>query len=268
LHQSSERWATWATNLIDGWCLHTSPEHYQRHVIYVKQTKSKQVSDTVFFKTKYITQPTMTPADTITKALNNLTQALKGKSNAKGLEQIEALKKLDAILNNTPETTPVQIESPTPETRRVTFNRAVKPPQGETDPEEAATSPRMHKPIRPTRTTAPIHAATINKPIANMPTSRVQKLPTPKGDIPARMDMRDRIRKYLQAKTMARIPQRNTYLRQTTRSTKRTQLIHDKETNTYLNYRQLLQHPNYKDSWAKSAANKFRHLAQGLKDGH
>jgi hypothetical protein len=36
----------------------------------------------------------MTPADTIIKALNNLTQALKGKSNAKGLEQIEALKNL------------------------------------------------------------------------------------------------------------------------------------------------------------------------------
>ncbi len=103
------KWETWATNPIDGWYLHTSPEHYQCHVIYVKQTKSKRVSDTVFFKTKYITQPTMTPADTITKALNDLTQALKGKSNAKGLEQIKALKKLDAVLNNTPEMTPVQI---------------------------------------------------------------------------------------------------------------------------------------------------------------
>jgi hypothetical protein len=37
------------------------------------------VSGTVFFKTKYITQPTMTPADTIIKALNDLTQALKKK---------------------------------------------------------------------------------------------------------------------------------------------------------------------------------------------
>jgi hypothetical protein len=39
------------------------------------------------------------------------------------------------------------------------------------------------------------------------------------------------------------------------------------ETNTYLNYRQLLRHPKYKDAWAKSAANKFGHLMQGLKDG-
>jgi hypothetical protein len=85
LHQSSTRQASWAENLIDGWYLQTSPEHYQCHVIYVKQTKSERMSDTVFFKTKYITQPTMTPVDIITKALNNLTQALKGKNNVKGL---------------------------------------------------------------------------------------------------------------------------------------------------------------------------------------
>ncbi len=68
-----------ADNSIDGWYLQTSPEHYQSYVIYVKQTKIKRVSDTVYFKTKYITQPTLTPADVIIKALNDLTQALKGK---------------------------------------------------------------------------------------------------------------------------------------------------------------------------------------------
>jgi hypothetical protein len=97
----------------------------------VKQTKSERGSDTVFFKTKYITQPTMTSADMIIKALNDLTQALKRKSNAKGLEQFEALKKLEDILNNTPETAPIPIESPPPDTRRVTFKRTAKPPQGE-----------------------------------------------------------------------------------------------------------------------------------------
>jgi hypothetical protein len=39
------------------------------------------------------------------------------------------------------------------------------------------------------------------------------------------------------------------------------------ETNTYLNYCKLIQHPKYKDSWAKSTANEFGRLAQGLKDG-
>ncbi len=117
LHESSERRGTWADNSIDGWYLQTSPEHYQCYKIYVKQTKSKRISDTVYFKTKYITQPTLTLADAIIKAPNDLTQALKGKNNMKGLEQIEALRKLDDILNNSmttfstpPESTPQRID--------------------------------------------------------------------------------------------------------------------------------------------------------------
>ncbi len=130
-HQSSERRASWswAMNAINGWYLQTSPEHHRCHVIYVKQKKSKRVSDTVFFNTKYITQPTMTQADVISKALNDLTQALKGKGNQKGLEQIEALKKLDNILNNVPTTSLAQSERAALEKRRVTFVEGAKPPQ-------------------------------------------------------------------------------------------------------------------------------------------
>ena len=46
----------------------------------------------------------------------------------------------------------------------------------------------------------------------------------------------------------------------------RAQLIHDEETNTYLNYQQLLQHPKYNEIWSKSSANEFRRLTNGLKD--
>jgi hypothetical protein len=66
---------------------------------------------------------------------------------------------------------------------------------------------------------------------------------------------------------MARIPHRSTHTRRTTRNSERAQLIHDTETDTYLNYRQLLKHPKYKETWAKSAANEFGRLTQGLKDG-
>ncbi len=66
---------------------------------------------------------------------------------------------------------------------------------------------------------------------------------------------------------MTRIPQRSTYLRQTTRDIEPAQLIYDEETNTYLNYRQLMRHPKYKGIWSKSSANEFGRLANGLKDG-
>ncbi len=45
---------------------------------------------------------------------------------------------------------------------------------------------------------------------------------------------------------------------------KRAQLIHDKETGKYLNYRQLLQDPKHAKLWAYSAANEFGQLAQGV----
>jgi hypothetical protein len=48
---------------------------------------------------------------------------------------------------------------------------------------------------------------------------------------------------------------------------KRAQLIHDKETGEYLNYRQLIKDPKHRETWEQSAANKFGRLLQGLKDG-
>ncbi len=120
IHESSERRGTWAANTINGWYLQTLPEYYQCHQIYVKKTKSERISDTVFFKHRYLTQPTVTPANTIIKALGDLTQALKGRRNLKGIEQIKALTKIDELLNNIPTT------NKTP-TRKVTFDEATKP---------------------------------------------------------------------------------------------------------------------------------------------
>ena len=67
----------------------------------------------------------------------------------------------------------------------MTFKRTTKPPQGETIPENAVPSARMNKPIPQTRTTTPIHTATIDKPIVNTLTPMGaekyphQKIPSP-----------------------------------------------------------------------------------------
>jgi len=61
----------------------------------VKKTRSERITDTVWFKHKYITQPKVTPADQIVNAINDLAGALKGKNNVEGLEQMEALQKLE-----------------------------------------------------------------------------------------------------------------------------------------------------------------------------
>jgi hypothetical protein len=127
IYQNSQRQKSWAANAINGWYLQTSPEHYRCHIIHVKQAKSERVSDTVFFKTKYITQPTSTPADIITKALNDLTKALKGKNNDESVGQLEALKQLNAILNNVPKPVPQQVNT-RPTQCQVTFDKAANAP--------------------------------------------------------------------------------------------------------------------------------------------
>ncbi len=228
----------------------------------MKQT-SERVSDTVFFNTKFITQPTLTPADMITKALNDLTQALKGKRNHKGLEQLDALKRLETILNNVPDPEPTLEERATPVQRRVTFNKATtKPPENEAPPTTTTPQPRVIAPAQRTRP-EPIHKVAIEKAIRKVPPPRVQKA---KDNLKSNGN-RDRIRQYIETKTRARIPQRTTYIGRSTRSLERAQTIYDEETNTYLNYRQLMRHPKYKKIWATSSANEFGRRAYGTKDG-
>ena len=160
-------------------------------------------SPTVFFKTKYLTQPTLSPADVISKALIDLTQALKGKSNQKGIDQIEALKRLDTILNNKPEIIPTPMDT-NPIQRRVTFDEAAKAPV-EMEPREISVAPRANEQPQRMRT-EPIHAAVVEKTIPKVPTPRVPSKTITKEITPARIETRERIRKYLESKTMAWIP--------------------------------------------------------------
>jgi hypothetical protein len=160
---------------------------------------------------------------------------------------------------------PVEVASTRPTQRRVTFNETANAP-AEVEESETIPTPRVIE--RPQRQrTRPIHTATIEKPISQRLTPRVQNKQITNETITPRSEMRDRLRKHFEMKTMAQIPQRNTYHRRTTRNSERAQLIHDKESNTYLNYRQLLRHPNYTKTWNILAANEFGRLAQGLKDG-
>ncbi len=109
--------------MTDEWYKGTSTEHYWCYRIYVKKTRSKWISDTVYFKHKYITQPNLLPADTIVKALHDLTHALKGKKNVKGKAQIKTLEKINELLNNVPKKIAINREN------HVTFDETTTPPK-------------------------------------------------------------------------------------------------------------------------------------------
>jgi hypothetical protein len=166
-----------------------------------KTNKKRESVRHGFFKTKFITQPTMTPANLVTETLNNLTQALKGKRNHKGLEQIECLTKLDNILNITPEPDPMpELQAIPTEPQRVTFDETTKPPQNEEPTMEPR--PRVMEPMERIQP-EPRHKVKIDKVISNTRTPRVEK---PKTN-PKSNNNRERFRRYMATKTMARIPQ-------------------------------------------------------------
>ncbi len=104
----------------------------------------------------------MTPADLIVKALGDLTQALKGKRNMKGIEQIEALTKIVELLNNIPTI------NKTP-SRKVTFDEATKPPQ------EVQAAPRVNDMSKSAKEHTMINTAIIDKPLTiDTPPPRVE----------------------------------------------------------------------------------------------
>ena len=64
---------------------------------FVNKTKTMILSNTVFFKYKFIMQPILTPEVAITKALGDLWQAITQACNIKGECSFEALKPIDEL---------------------------------------------------------------------------------------------------------------------------------------------------------------------------
>ncbi len=96
VHEKSDSHRMWAYHSVDGWYLSTLPEHYRMHVCHIKSTKSDQLSDTVHFKHKHITNPALTYDDKIMKAVAELSKISKPKPSiiAKHEHEIPNLQRL------------------------------------------------------------------------------------------------------------------------------------------------------------------------------
>jgi hypothetical protein len=69
---------TWAPHTASGFYVGNMWEHYQCHKIYICDTKHPRTCLTIFFKHKYLTMPTITPADALIRAADSLTDAISG----------------------------------------------------------------------------------------------------------------------------------------------------------------------------------------------
>jgi hypothetical protein len=71
-------------------------EHHRCFRVYVTRTRATRISDTVFFKHQYITNPTLSPESHVVAAAQQLATALKGTIPA-GNETAEALTKVSEL---------------------------------------------------------------------------------------------------------------------------------------------------------------------------
>ena len=67
---------TWAEHTASGYYVGCSHKHYRCHRVYVTSSRSIRVCQTVFFKHKYLTQPSFTSHDALIKAADKLTSAI------------------------------------------------------------------------------------------------------------------------------------------------------------------------------------------------
>ena len=245
----------------DGWYLRTSPEHYRCHVVFVKTTRSRRITDTVFFKHKYITQPTITPADAIVKAYHDLTAAINGIKNNKSNAHLEALNRIQATLTPGNKMTMDVSGNSRPRVERPAQQR-----EEFTDRQ----SPRVHfqeqliepKPIRM------IVASPKETIVASSPSPQ-QKfiLEHPKFTASDSIAERVKARHANQHNNhTTNEPELSIAERVAARRRQKEQAnpVLDFDTGELLEYRQLLRHPKYKDIWNRAAANEFGRLAQGV----
>ena len=108
IHDKPNKQRTFAQNCSKGCVIGTATEHYQFWNLWNTSTKALGVLGTVFFKHKYITNPSVAPEDTVISAENRMTDALKMHHlHNMGEDDIQALHCLEQIFkqsaNNTKE---------------------------------------------------------------------------------------------------------------------------------------------------------------------
>ncbi len=94
IHKKTNKQGTWAYHSIDGWYLFTSPQHYRTHTCHVKATKSECHSDTVRFKHKNITNPTITHADKVMQALAECVKTITGATGGTTAQEVKGLQRI------------------------------------------------------------------------------------------------------------------------------------------------------------------------------
>ena len=91
VHEKTNKQGTCAYHSVDRWYLYTLLNHYRTHAYHVKATRSKRLTDTMELQHKSMTNPTITHADKVMKALEDCAKAIKGVTAGKSSSELRDL---------------------------------------------------------------------------------------------------------------------------------------------------------------------------------
>ena len=272
--EKPDKRGTWAYHSVDGWYLNTSPDHYRVHNCHIKSTQSERLTDTIQFKHKHITNPTLTHHDKLMHALAKCKETLEGLTKGQADQQLDELKSIVTNVSNNLQPT----ETAVPRVEQSVPRVEQSVPRVD---QNVRMDSRHHLARRSSRQRAKAKRrpslAHLTHPI-NLPHA------------PPAKSTRSKVKEAAQAKHPTRLRQPTISSRRKTRSAnaafeaptnsaKFLQAFHrlekdveralgagvmDKDTGKILQYRQLLRHPKLKHAWTKSSANEFGRLAKGV----
>jgi hypothetical protein len=243
-HIKPGRRRTFGEHSEDGFYLKTSEEHYRTHVIFAKKTRAKRLADTVFFKQKYITQPTITPADAIVNAYNKLWQAIQGLQHSKDDGHFEALERIKNIV-------------------QPTSKHVIKPAENVKLPRVEQVKITQHVPRVSLDTTPPADSDPPARLIVKSPTKQsIQQKPIPILKPPKFVD--ESIAAQVQARRL-QMPTANPVPNESIADRARSSPLSPRSRNWPTpRIPPTTKKTNFKETWTRSAVDEFVRLAQGI----
>ena len=268
---------TWEEHSASGWNLGTSMEHYRCYEVYVDKTLGIRVGNTVFFKHKYLTLPSITAGDALLKAAVDLKETIE-KKVSKTLETEEALKTLMDIFKTKAAAEPDPMQQIRTKMQKAAVQRVQTELETEVPTTEGAEHQRVGSEDKPNTmptliprtqsdedsdddTAAPIISypeelswETLDGPAHN---TRAKQL--------SRSITQDCILSTVEistAKISASAASQRKYPKQILNEI--ASAVLDVETGEMMEYRHLMQNPKYRKDWGYSFGNEVGRLAQGM----
>ena len=273
MHEKPNQRKTWAPHAIDGWYVGTSFQHYRAYKIRAKSTKAERISDTVFIKHRYLTNPTVTPKDAVVKAAKDLTRALQGEIPQND-ESMTALQQLEELFSK--------------KAAEMSARDTEASPRVQTTPRVPAAPPRVETPsprvqiVEAAQQEQQIVASAPQGLLVESPPADKANTPTPNyisqdEEEPPAYNTRGRraaaARTLTQESILSAIDisslQLNTaklasrqFPRQVT--CEMANAVVDAETGELMEYRHLMKNPKYREIWSKSYGDEIGRVFQGM----